>query len=105
VRKVKNFEWVMLMSHKSALERTLTFLFSFFYRAGRQKLDLIFSGDDHLLQLLKLTTYSLHATFENFVDRNSAALLHKVVKSAYYLASQDQTRDKFLSKLCLLSAK
>ncbi len=39
------------------------------------------------------------------MDRNSAALLHKVIKSAYYLASQDQTRDKFLSKICVFTPK
>lgn len=52
-----------MITHKSALERTLKFFFSFFYKEGKQKLDFLFLNEDHLIQLYKLMTYSLHATF------------------------------------------
>jgi hypothetical protein len=44
VKKVKNLDWAMVITHKSALERIMKFFFSFFYREGRQKLDFLYSS-------------------------------------------------------------
>lgn len=47
VRKAKSFEWIIVLTQKCALWRCLDYFFSFFYRDGRQKIEIIFNCQEH----------------------------------------------------------